>query len=143
MSHRESPVRSLSAERLSASLYEIGGNAPPPYLNDIVAQARRTRQRPAWTFLERWIPMTIALRPAAVPRTAGLIALLGALLALLMLAYLLARASPSLPPAPHVQNGLIALATNGNIDVMQPDGTGRHTLVTGPEIEGDMIWSPD
>ena len=42
--------------------------ARPDYLDDIVAQARRTRQRPAWTFPERWLPMTIALRPAAVPR---------------------------------------------------------------------------
>ncbi len=66
MNRPESPMRTFSPEHLTAAFDEIGGSPRPDYLDDIVTQSRRTRQRPAWTFLERWLPMTIALRPAAV-----------------------------------------------------------------------------
>ena len=36
----------------------------PDYRDDIVRQTARTRQRPAWTFPERWLPMDITLAPA-------------------------------------------------------------------------------
>ena len=88
--------------------------------------------------------MTIALRPAAVvPRAVVFMTLLAALLAFLLVGYLLAGASPSVPALPHVGNGLIALASNGDIDVVQPDGSGRHTLVGGPPLQTSPAWSSD
>ncbi len=44
---------------------------------------------------------------------------------------------------PHVGNGLIALASNGDIVVVQPDGSGRHTLISGPQLQTSPAWSPD
>ena len=29
----------------------------PPYLGAVLERTRRTRQRPAWASLERWLPM--------------------------------------------------------------------------------------
>jgi Tol biopolymer transport system component len=137
-------MRTLSPERLTAALDEIGGTPKLDYLDSIVAQARRTRQRPAWTFLERWLPMAIALRPAAVlPRVAVFMALLAGLLALLVISYLLAGAAPTVPTVLPVGNGLIALASNGDIDVVQPDGSGRHPLISGPAFQTFPSWSPD
>ena len=51
--------RSLTSDQLNAALSDAGGSDRPTYLDDIVAQARRSRQRPAWTFPERWLPMTL------------------------------------------------------------------------------------
>lgn len=144
MTRPESPMRTFSPEHLTAAIDEIGGTPRPDYLDDIVTQARHRRQRPAWTFLERWLPMTITLRPAAVvPRAVVFMTLLAALLAFLLVGYLLAGASPSVPAVPHVGNGLIALASNGDIDVVQPDGSGRHTLIGGPQRQTSPAWSSD
>src|SRR4029079_4414451 len=85
----------------------------------VLARARRTRRMPGWLGHERWLPMTIALRPAAViPRAFAYLALLALLVALMTSGFLLAGSSPSLPAVPGVANGLIALANNGDIDVV-------------------------
>ncbi len=49
-------------------LSEGPDRGPDHSLERALAATRRTRQRPAWTFLERWIPMQLAMRPAIVPR---------------------------------------------------------------------------
>ena len=84
MSRQDAQLRSLSADRLSAAFNEVGGQARPDYLPDIVAQAGRTRQRPAWTFLERWLPMDIAVRRQGVPRAVLAFAVLALLITLLV-----------------------------------------------------------
>ena len=70
----EPTPRSLSVDQLRAALGDVGGPVRPDYLTDIVAQAGRMRQRPGWTFLERWLPMDIAARRQGVPRAAVLFA---------------------------------------------------------------------
>jgi dipeptidyl aminopeptidase/acylaminoacyl peptidase len=143
MSRPEPVFRTLSADRLTAALDEVGGPARPDYLDTIVTQASQTRQRPAWTFPERWIPMTIALRPAAVPRALLYsLVVIAALLALLVASLLLAGASPSVPVAPVVQNGLIAFDANDGIDVAAPDGSAKRLLIPGT-ANYDPVWSPD
>ena len=84
MSHSDTTPRTFTADRLSAAFNEAGGQARPDYLPDIVAQAGRTRQRPAWTFLERWLPMDIAVRRQGVPRAVLVFAVLALLLTLLV-----------------------------------------------------------
>src|SRR5262249_11093493 len=102
-----------------------------------------TRQRPAWTFPERWLHMTIALRPAALPRAfAFSLVLLAALVALLLASLLLAGASPSLPTGPVVWNGLIAYDSNDGIAVAKLDGSGQRILISGAS-NSDPVWSPD
>ncbi len=63
---------------LIADLYLQG---TPDYRDDLVQQVARVRQRPAWTFPERWLPMDLATK--AVPgapripwRIVGVVALL-------------------------------------------------------------------
>jgi hypothetical protein len=83
MTRSNGSLRSFSTDQLHAALGNAGGPARPDYLTDIVAQAGRMRQRPAWTFLERWLPMDIAVRREGVPRAAVVFAALFLLLALL------------------------------------------------------------
>ena len=130
MSRSDTTPRTLSADRLSAALDEVGGQARPDYLPDIVAQAGRTRQRPAWTFLERWLPMDIAVRRQGVPRAAVLFA------PVLLLAALLAVGVASIGSQrsqPERQTGLPT--TSGaweRVVDRDPDGHRQGRLSSGP-----------
>jgi len=83
---------------LLADLYLAG---TPDYRDDLVRQVRAVRQRPAWTFPGRWLPMEITT--ARVPMTRlpmrqlGLLALIAILVAALFAAYIGSR-QPKLPP---------------------------------------------
>jgi hypothetical protein len=83
MNRSNTSHRSFSTEQFRATLDDIGGPARPDYLPDIVAQAGRMRQRPAWTFLERWLSVDIAVRRQVVPRAAVLFTVLSLLVTLL------------------------------------------------------------
>ena len=54
--------------QLPDRLAELAGARTPDYFDDLLAQTARTRQRPAWTFLERWLPMDLATPRAATAR---------------------------------------------------------------------------
>jgi Tol biopolymer transport system component len=87
--------------------------------------------------------MSIALRPVAVvPRAVLYVALLGLLLVILTSAVLLAGASPSVPPAPIIQNGLIAFESAAGIQVANPDGSAQRVLIPGNGND-KPVWSPD
>lgn len=132
--------------RLEDSLADLAGEQVPPYVTDLLARTARRRQRPAWTFPERWLPMTIALRPPmSLPHlrlvAAGLVLLLAALLAVpsLQRVSLQPAAGPSLP-----HNGLIAYPPDdGHIRWLDPS-TGESSpwlLTQGAPTK--LIWSPD
>ena len=66
-------VRMSSADRyerrLPTLLEELSAPRTPEYFDDILGQVGRTRQRPGWTFPERWLPMSaVSERLAAAPR---------------------------------------------------------------------------
>ena len=44
--------------RLQGLLEELAAPRTPAYFDDILGQVDRTRQRPGWTFPERWLPMS-------------------------------------------------------------------------------------
>ena len=136
MSRRDPQSRSFSADRLGAALREVGGSARPEYLDNIVAQAQDTRQRPAWTLAERWLPVDITARPAGLPRAAVFFALF--LLTLALVAATAFFAGTLRAPATPLDatNGLIAYVSGTDIVAVQPDGTGRHTLVEGAGSAG-------
>ena len=143
MSHSDATPRTFTADRLSAAFNEVGSQARPDYLPDIVAQAGRTRQRPAWTVLERWLPMDNAVRRQGVPRAVLVFAVLALLLTLLVATLAFVGSRPAQPPLTGATNGLIAFASGDKIDVVEADGTGRRTLISGAIELGSMAYSPD
>jgi hypothetical protein len=143
MNHSDATPRTLTTERLTIALDEVGGPARPGYLPDIVAQASRTRQRPAWTFLERWLPMDIAARRQGVPRAMLVFAALALLIALVVASVVFIGARPRRPALAAATNGLIAMASGTEIVVVEPDGTGRRTLLGGSGAIGGMAYSPN
>ena len=76
---------------LPAALRDVAGSGAPDYLSDILGRTARTRQRPAWASIERWLPMDLATPRAATARipwrTIGALALVALLLGALLVAY--------------------------------------------------------
>jgi dipeptidyl aminopeptidase/acylaminoacyl peptidase len=104
--------RSLSTDQLRDALGEVGGRSRPDYLVDIVAQAGRTRQRPAWTFLERWLSVDIAVRRQGVPRAAVLFAVLTLLVTVLVAAVVYVAAQWPQRESLGARSGVIVFAAD-------------------------------
>jgi Tol biopolymer transport system component len=128
-------------------LAQLGHGPAPDYRDDIVQRTAAMRQRSAWTFPERWLPMDIATRRMAVaPPNWRLLALLGLLiLGTIAVVLFAAGASQRLPAPPYgpAGNGLIAFSTNGDIYLGDPTGGTNEFLIGGPNMQGDTKFSPN
>lgn len=128
---------------LLADLYLAG---TPDYRDDLVRQVDRVRQRPAWTFLERWLPMDLVTKAAPVVprvpwRALGVLGLIAALLATAMAVYV--GSQQRLPdPFGLAANGQIAYAEGGDIYVRDRiDGPAR-LLIEDPATDNLALFSP-
>lgn len=128
----------------------LDGLAPlrrPDYLDDLLRQTARTRQRPRWTFLERWLPVDTTLpRPMLFGRTVPM----RALLALVVLASLLATAAVYIgsqqrlpPPYGLADNGRLVFGMDGDLYVADALGQTPRLLLGGPDAQQGVIVSPD
>ncbi len=109
---------------LPDGLTDLASPQVPGYLDDILADTARKRQRPAWSFLERWLPMTLVLRrPAtAPPLRASWVLVLASLLALALVGTALVAGSAILSSRP--PTGARALPpTNCPAGTPLPSGT--------------------
>jgi dipeptidyl aminopeptidase/acylaminoacyl peptidase len=133
--------------RLTATLDEIAQPRTPDYFDDLLGLTARTRQRPAWTLLERWLPMVDTARQPAFVRQVPWrpIAVLVLILLLLAASLALVIGSRHSIPAPFglARNGLVAYASAG--DIYTADAvTGKSTaIVKGPETDANPQWSRD
>lgn len=119
----------------------------PDYRDDLFQQTARTRQRPAWSFLTRWIPMDVATRRlpfAPLPwRTLGIVALILILAAAAVVVGVGSRQQVPPPFGP---------ARNGPLTYTQNDAIYARDTITAPErllVGGDgtkvgfLGYSPD
>jgi Tol biopolymer transport system component len=122
-------------QELPDLLTDIAAPHVPDYTADLLALTAATRQRPRWTFLERWLPMGVIARrtpffPAVPWRTIVLAAVLVALVAAALFVVGSQRRVP--PPFGLARNGALVFDTGGDIYLRDSiDGTSR-PLVTGP-----------
>jgi hypothetical protein len=108
--------------QLPVLLDELARPQTPAYFESLLGQAARTRQRPAWTILERWLPMVdVARQPVIAPRMRLRTVGLGLLLIGLILAVIAAIAIGSRPNVPTpfglALKGLVAYSADGDIFV--------------------------
>ncbi|HZM72792.1 MAG TPA: hypothetical protein VFC71_05400 [Candidatus Polarisedimenticolia bacterium] len=128
-------------------LAQLAYGSTPEYRDHVVQETARMRQRPAWTFPERWIPMsTITARLAPLPRlpwrTIGLVALL--LAALVVGALLSAGRNDGLPsPFGRAANGSVAYSADGDIYTVDPASGSARAVVTGSATDVGPVWSRD
>jgi Tol biopolymer transport system component len=132
---------------LTAWFGETAAPRTPDYTDDILRQTAHSRQRPRWTFPERWLPMSVitfgrvTLRP--VPwRAVGLLVALGLLLAVAAALYV---GSPQRLPPPFgtAANGLVAYEKGGDIYAVDPTTNARRAVVVGSAVEGQPSYSLD
>lgn len=130
---------------LTAWFNETATPQSPDFLDDILWQTAHSSQRPAWTFLERWIPVDMTTSRVQAPTGARYVALLVILILITAIAVALAGAQRRIPkPDGPANNGVIAFTTaSGDIAVGDPmTGTVR-PIVTGPELDSMPMFSAD
>jgi len=126
-----------------AALYPI---ATPDYRDELVQRIAVTPQRPAWTFIERWLPVDITAQRVAGPRIPmrqfAVLALVGLLVAAALAAYV--GSQRRLPdPFGLAANGSIAYSVAGDI-LIRNDLAAEPTVVLGGTTDDHDPWfSPD
>ncbi len=138
----------LRLERnLPGILADLGAGPAPDYTDLLLARTAGTRQRPAWVFPERWLPMDVLAPPAVTTRlpSARRVALVGSvalLIAAIVGLALLAGSERRLPPAfGPAGNGLVTWADGGRIIVADP--VERTTQVIAVDSGDRPRFSPD
>jgi len=131
---------------LTAWFVETASPRVPDYVDDILRRTAPVRQRPRWTFLERWLPMIVPLR--TVSRASSpwrRIAVVAALIAIMLAAALAIvggqrRVPPPFGPA---ANGRIALSSHGDIHTVDPKTGLTQPIAIGPSFDHDPRFSRD
>lgn len=132
---------------LPTVLADLGSGGQPDYADALLARTARVRQRPAWTFPERWLPMDTLMTRVPVPAMRWRLIALAVLLLVALVAAAIVATSGTRPqllaPFGPAQNGLIALSIAGDISVGDPSTRKSTPLVTGPEFDFRPGFSPD
>jgi hypothetical protein len=118
-------------------LTDIAAPRVPDYVDDVLAITAGARQRPRWTFPERWIPMgviateRVSVRTPIPWRTLAVVAL--AILTLVAAGVFYVGSRPHRPaPFGPARNGALLVSQNGDIWVRDSiDGSSR-LLIGGP-----------
>jgi Tol biopolymer transport system component len=111
----------------------------PDYRNDVLARTSRMRQRPGWTFPERWLPMAVVERrrlliPNVPVRAIGVVAVAAALLALILV---IAAGSQRRVPAPFglARNGQIVYSAGDDIYVRDAPLAAPRLVIGGATVD--------
>ena len=134
--------------RLPEILEGISAPRTPDYFDDILGQVSRTRQRPGWSFPERWLPMTalserVATAPRIPMRMAVVLALL--LLGLVVSIVLIAGSQRPAVPAPFgvAGNGEIVFADTTGAIVAGNVGDGTTKVIVPGSGHSRPVFSPE
>jgi WD40 repeat protein len=128
---------------VSAWLHSDAEHRVPEHLDAVLRRTRTERQRPAWSSLERWLPVQSTLRLAPVPRVAWLLLAL-ALIVALGVAIVAVGSRPHLPaPFGPARNGILMSSGDGDIHAVDP-ATGKQTpVITGSPFDFGATFSRD
>ena len=133
--------------QLPLILADLGAGPAPDYTETLVARTAATAQRPGWTFIEWWLPMSaLTERMATTPRVPlrALAAVAILILALVAAALYVGSQQRRLPaPFGPAGNGLIAYSSGGDILVGDPVTGDPRLLVGGPAEDSGPGFSPD
>jgi hypothetical protein len=111
---------------LPTILGEIAMGTYPDYIDDVLATTAQRRQRPGWTFPERWLPVNLANEalpgaPRYPRRAIGILTLLAILIAAMLAFYLGGPGAPRAPADP------VLGPLSGQADL-----NGRYSVNIGP-----------
>jgi dipeptidyl aminopeptidase/acylaminoacyl peptidase len=132
---------------LPAILGDLAIGPYPDYIDDVLATTAQRRQRPSWTFPERWLPMDLTLERTRMARTPmlrvlGILALIAVLVVAAVVAVIGMQRRVPAPFGP-AANGLIAYVDRAGAIVLGDPATGlTKVLIGGPGVERP-VFSPD
>jgi Tol biopolymer transport system component len=117
------------------------------HLDEVLQVTRVTRQRPAWSSLERWLPVDTTFRPRFfnIPQPGRLVlvaALVIALLGLLVLA-IGSRQQRLPPPFGPARNGTLLSSADGDIYAIDPVTAKQTAVIGGSEFDFGATFSRD
>jgi dipeptidyl aminopeptidase/acylaminoacyl peptidase len=117
----------------------------PEHLDAVLLRTRTERQRPAWSSLERWLPMQTTLHLAPVPRVAWLLLVVGLVAAVALAALAVgSRHRQPAPPFGLARNGPILYGGSDNdIYSLDPVTGATAVLITGTASDHSPLLSPD
>ena len=131
---------------MSAWLRDDATFRVPDHLDEVLAATRETPQRPAWSSLERWLPMDTTFRPRVftMPSGARLIAV-AALLLLIAAIAIFAVGSQQRLPAPFgiARNGIFLTSQDGDLLRVDPSTSEGTLLGLGEGFDFSPIFSRD
>jgi WD40 repeat protein len=121
------------------------GRGAPDYLDEVLAVTTRTRQRPAWSSLERWLPvdLTLSQRIRPIPNLARAVAI-AAILALIVAGLLVVAAGQRHVPHFGAQaNGALTYVDGATIKLASADGKTIRAGAAIPAGSQSLTFSPD
>jgi dipeptidyl aminopeptidase/acylaminoacyl peptidase len=133
---------------LPGILTDLAAGPIPDYIDDVLSQTGRKRQRAAWTYPERWFPMAdIAARPVSAPglpwRTIGVGLLVIGLVVAAALAYVGAHQTKLPPPFGLARNGLVAYSQDGDIYTADSVTGAAKAIVADGADDVQPLWTRD
>ena len=133
--------------RISDAIHEIAEAHRSDYLDDILQQTAASKQRPRWTFLERWLPVDTTLARGPVVgrfsmRPIVVLLLLTAIVAGAIAAYVGSR--PRLPsPFGPAANGQLVFGMDGDLYAVDSLTGDPRPLVVAEGEQSGVAMSPD
>ena len=131
---------------MSAWLTEDAAFRVPDHLDEVLAVTRDTRQRPAWSSFERWLPVDTTFRPRifTVPSGARVIAVAALLLVILAIAIFAVGSQQRLPePFGLARNGIFLTSQDGDIFRVDPRTSTSEPVDLGEGYDFSPIFSRD
>lgn len=128
-------------------LQDLAHGPYPEYVVDVLAITSRTRQRPAWASVTRWLPIGEVVRArSGAGRMAWRAIALAAVVMALVLAGLLALGGSARrlpPPFGPAANGLVAFEDAGDIHVIDLAAGISRPVIGGSHVDVGPRFSPD
>jgi len=132
--------------QLQGILEDLAVPRRPDYLDHLHRQLATTRQRPAWSLPERWLPVTdLAVHSVPSPRL-PLRAIGAALLivALLLAAVVIVGSRAKVPPPfGPAGNGMITWALDGDVFIGDPATGAVQRVVATDDLDRNPVFSRD
>jgi Tol biopolymer transport system component len=127
-------------------LHEDAAHHLPDHLEEVLDRTTTTRQRPAWSSLERWFPMDAVMQPRNLvsPRLGRVVLVVALVVALLALLILGVGRRPRLPePFGPARNGMIAASADGDIVKIDMATGVSSALIADPSSDFGPSFSRD
>jgi hypothetical protein len=131
---------------LSLWLHEDAEHHVPEHLAAVLQRTATARQRPAWSSLERWLPVNITVRRSEFDRPVpfgqiGLLFVIGLLIAAFVAIAVGSHRTPS--PYGLARNGAIVASHDGDIYALDPASSAASVVIGGDSFDFAPTFSRD